>query len=185
MSTSSLAMSVLEDLGWERLAHMEGEQGAGVTGILEREYARVAVLEAADVAAVERTWLDAQALVAEVKERDPFGWWRDYYLLILVDADDGDAWDALRAISNNTFVCRKLCEVVGAKSVQKLLESSPVLNPEGTAVVGLQGSSHLPGELSSSTGIPSDLLDDLSLRSKERILRKLLEGAYDDGRTAQ
>lgn len=147
-----------------------------LSGVFEREYARVAVLEATDTQVANRLWLCAQATVLKLKEADPLGWWRDYYLLILVSQAAVEEWAALREISDNTFVCRKLCEVVGARSLREVLMKSPILNAEGPQMLGTPGAGVLPA--TESTHLPEMLLHDLSTRSRETILRKLLDGVY-------
>jgi len=168
----------LTAVGWSKQSQPDKRESAKLDALYNSGWGVLGVIVCEDSADVVRRWAGAQARLGNLKGRDKLGIWRDYYLLILVQAIRPPDWRDLRDIIGDTHVCRKICEVIENRSVQSIVDRSPVLNlhwAESPAIEGVAMNPYAPG----ISGIPSKLADDLARRRAEVILERLLTGDYN------
>ena len=141
--------------------------------VLKRSFAVVGVVFSARGHDALQRWILAQGELAEIRES--IGRNHDLYLLICLPEIDSATMDQLPTVIGDTHVCRKLVVELRGRSVDEALLDVPLLLWQALG----NGSDDIGYVELAESSISPLLIDDLGMKSPERILEAWLDGRYD------
>jgi hypothetical protein len=148
--------------------------------VFENKYAVAGMVFAENVDEVEKVWISCQNYMSMLcADGIISSSAKDIYLIFFISCLDPDATSRLRQIIDNTYVCRKICVENGCSGIKELFRSVPLIKLISSEEKQINTSfEHNP--IIDDVDLSDRIMDDLYKRSAEAIIKKLMNGEYDE-----
>ncbi len=167
--------------GWEEISLSADMERAGLDAVYTDDCATTGVVISSTITDVRRIWIPCQAEMAELKSNEKVGTSKDLYLVFIIKEIDPQKIGDLRDLTNDTYVCRKICLGQNGRSLEETLRDLPFLGsvlqaqPEPTEEA-------VEKEIGFAQKLPKKLESDLARRSASRVLDNWLRGRYRESK---
>lgn len=179
MSEPASLDSVFRTHGWEAAPPRISEALSLIDAVFLSSYAVVSVVLCDEASHIVDRWVNCQLELSDLLERKLLPEDADQFLVFIAPTIPQTVRSDLEETVSNTHVARKICLEQGSRTIEDTLLQTPFLVPRANA-----GSTDDPALLT-VTKLPPDLLEDLSSRSAETILKRLVDGTYSSDGEAE
>jgi hypothetical protein len=141
------------------------------------DYAAIGIIIENNAKEIINNWAHSQTIISNLRSNMDVGRNKDLYLIFFVPIIDSDYKKQIQEIVNDTFVCRKICIEMGLRTPEESILDIPFLK------MILQKDSYNDYEYPSyleEHGISRNILNDLAKKSVGVILKKIIDGKYNE-----
>lgn len=167
--------------GWEEISLSADMEKAGLDAVYTDNCATTGVVISSTITDAKRIWIPCQAEMAELKTNEKVGTSKDLYLVFIIKEIDPGKIGDLRDLTNDTYVCRKICLGQNGRSLEETLRDLPFL---GSVLQAEHKSTEdaVDKDIGFAQKLPKKLENDLARSSASRVLDNWLKGKYGENK---